>query len=89
MTNVEALKNLYVAFGGQLTDTYEDINDGATVGNYTTSADVISAVAKKVPSGSGSSLPEVTSEDNGKVLTVVEGEWAAATPATPATNTEE
>lgn len=86
MTNVDALKNLYVAFGGQLTDTYEDINDGETVGNYTTSADVISAVAKKIPSGSGSLLPEVTSEDNGKVLTVVEGEWAAAAPAT---NTKE
>lgn len=86
MTNVDALKNLYVAFGGQLTDTYEDINDRVTVGNYATSADVISAIAKKVPSGSGSSLPEVTSEDNGKVLTVVEGEWTAATPAT---NTKE
>ena len=29
----------------------------------------------------GSSLPEVTSDDNGDVLTVVEGEWAKAAPS--------
>lgn len=30
--------------------------------------------------GGGSELPEVTSDDNGDVLTVVEGVWAKATP---------
>lgn len=31
--------------------------------------------------GGGSALPEVTSADNGDVLTVVEGEWAKAAPS--------
>lgn len=77
MTNVEALQNLYVAFGGNLTDTYSDIANGIPVSQYSLSADVINACAKKSPSG-GSSLPIVTASDNGKVLTVVEGAWAAA-----------
>lgn len=32
-------------------------------------------------SGGGSDLPTVTSDDNGDVLTVVEGTWAKATPS--------
>lgn len=46
-TTVQALKNLYVAMGGELTDTYEDIADGASVANYVVTPDVINAIAKK------------------------------------------
>ena len=35
----------------------------------------------KAESGGGSSLPAVTSEDNGDVLTVVEGAWDKASPS--------
>ena len=77
MKTVEALKALYVAFGGELTDTYEDIADGAAVSDYSLTPDVICAIAKKAP-GAGAGLPEVTAADDGKVLTVVSGEWAAA-----------
>lgn len=79
MKNVESLQALYVAFGGALTDTYDNISNGEPVSNYTLSADVIAAIAQVVGGGSGGALPEVTAEDNGKVLTVVDGAWAAAT----------
>ena len=36
---------------------------------------------------SGSSLPDVSADDNGDVLTVVEGEWAKATPSGGGGNT--
>lgn len=77
MNIIEALKALYVAFGGNLTDTYETIADGVAVSNYTYTPDMIQALAKVAPSSS-IELPKVTSSDNGKVLTVVSGEWAKA-----------
>ena len=43
-------------------------------------ADVSIVKKAEVPSGGG--LPEVTSEDNGDVLTVVEGAWAKSNPPT-------
>ena len=76
--NVQALQNLYVAFGGLLTDTYDDIANGVPVSDYVLSSDVINACAKKAPSGSGASLPTVSASDNGDVLTVVNGAWAKA-----------
>lgn len=72
--NVKALQELYVTLGGELTDTYEDIADGVSVSDITTIAEMIQAVAKKA---GAKELPEVTAADNGKVLTVVDGDWAA------------
>lgn len=65
MTNVEALKDYYVKIGGSATD----------VENVTTISDMIEAITAL---SGGSSLPEVTAEDNGDVLTVVDGAWAKA-----------
>lgn len=69
-TNVQALKNLYVALGGDLSE----------VANLATSSEVINAIAQ-LPA-IGASLPAVTAEDNGKVLKVVEGKWAVGTDLT-------
>lgn len=67
MTNIEALKKLYVALGGT----------ASNVANATTSAEVIDAIAT-IAAGAGIELPAVTKSDNGDVLTVVEGKWAKA-----------
>lgn len=103
---VKALKNLYVALGGNLTDTHEGIADGIAVSDYSLIPDMINALAQlEIPavlpsvegtdegkalmvSGEGkwvagtipSQLPAVTADDNGDVLTVVEGVWTNATP---------
>lgn len=67
-TNVLALKNLYVAFGGDL----------ATVAGINTNAGMINALAALISGGGASTLPTVTAEDNGKILTVVDGSWEVA-----------
>ena len=70
MDNItNALKNLYAAFGG-------DSEDVETISNI---ADMINALADYIHDGGAAELPTVTSADNGKVLTVVSGEWKAAT----------
>lgn len=65
---VDALKALYVALGGTAAD----------VANITLIPDMVNAIAALVQSGGTAELPSVTTTDNGKVLTVVSGKWAAA-----------
>lgn len=69
MTIPEALKELYVALGGDADD----------VANMSTNPELIAKIA--TIAGGGSGLPEVTAEDNGDVLTVVEGAWGKAEPS--------
>lgn len=45
-TTVQALQALYVKLGGSLTDTYDDIADGATVADYATIPDMVDAIAE-------------------------------------------
>lgn len=45
MKTVEALKKLYIALGGSLTDVCDAVSDGTAVGDYTLKADVITAIA--------------------------------------------
>lgn len=71
-TNVDALKNLYTAFGGS----------SDTVADMTTNAEVINALAALIAAGGGSILPKVTATDNGKVLKVADGAWTVGTDAT-------
>lgn len=68
MTNVEALKTLYVALGGSADDF-----------TATTNADAIALIATVVSTATAAELPTVTSADNGKVLKVVDGAWALGT----------
>jgi len=66
--NITALQGLYVVLGGDADD----------VANITTIPDMINAIATVATGVVGATLPAVTAEDNGKVLTVVDGAWAAA-----------
>lgn len=76
-TTVKSLQDVYVALGGELTDTYEDIDGGVAVSDYTTIPDVIEAIAQIA--GSSIELPAVSAADNGDILRVVNGKWAKDT----------
>lgn len=86
MANVDALKALYVALGGDVDDTYDSIAGGIAVSEYSLISDCILAIAevaeKVAEASSTKELPEVDAEDNGKVLKVIEGEWAVGNDAT-------
>lgn len=71
---ITALQNLYVALGG----------DSADVANINIIPDMINAIATLISGGGTAELPAVSATDDGKVLTVVDGKWAAA--AIPATS---
>lgn len=76
-TNVQALKNLYVALGGEASDVAE----------LTTSSEVITAM-ESVAASAASELPVVKPADEGKTLTVnSSGKWAAIMPEVPEQNT--
>lgn len=72
--NIDALRSVYLSLGGSLDDTYEDINGGSPVSAYRSVKDHIAAISK-LDVGSGSGLPDVTAEDNGKIVQVSNGEW--------------
>ena len=67
--NVDALKALYVALGGDA----DDVADISLI------SEMIKAIATVVPASSAL-LPTVTAANDGDILKVVDGEWAAVTP---------
>lgn len=69
----EALKWIYASLGG-------DISDLAAVDDITVILNAIAELdtVQKINAAAGSDLPEVTSADNGDVLTVVNGAWDKA-----------
>ena len=70
MTNIEALKKVYVALGGDADDF-----------NATTNPEAIDLVASAVAAAGAPELPEVTAANDGDMLKVVDGKWAKFTPA--------
>ena len=71
MTTPEALRNLYTALGGSSAD----------VANLAVTPELISALATAAATIAAATLPTVSSGNNGQILTVVNGKWAAADPA--------
>lgn len=69
MTNVEALKLIYAALGGDADD----------VAGINENPEMIAAIATVAEAAIAAVLPKVTAADNGKVLKVVDGKWAVGT----------
>ena len=76
---LDALRNLYIALGGT----------ASNVANLVIIQDLINAIAALITTHGISTLPAVSASDNGKVLTVVSGEWnkAAVPTELPAVTT--
>ena len=68
MGNVEALKELYVAMGG----------DAEDVADLSLNAEIIAAMADVAEAMAAALLPEVSASDEGRILKVVDGKWAVA-----------
>jgi hypothetical protein len=66
--NITALQGLYVVLGGDIED----------VENINTIPEMIKAISTVASGVAAATLPEVTAEDDGKILKVVDGAWAAA-----------
>ena len=66
--NITALQGLYVVLGGDIED----------VENINTIPEMIKAIASVASGVAAATLPEVTAADDGKILKVVDGAWAAA-----------
>ena len=69
MTNVEALKEVYKALGGDPDDF-----------TATTNPEAIMLIAGIIGTAVAPELPEVSAADNGDMLKVVDGAWAKFTP---------
>ena len=61
--NIIALQNLYVALGGELTDTYDEIANGIPVSDYAIKPDVINAIAKQVTANKAAEASDSGKED--------------------------
>ena len=72
MTNLDELKAIYVALGGSADDVADLTNNAAVLAQIALQAATVATAASTVE------LPAVKAADNGKVLTVVNGKWAAA-----------
>lgn len=72
MTNLDQLKAIYVALGGAAADVADLTDNAAVLAKIALQAAIVAAAA------SVTELPAVKAADNGKVLTVVNGKWAAA-----------